>query len=91
MLAFTNYTASEWDWVVLVLLEGACAAQSRSGMEDAIDNVMGLTPHASRVNGTCVSGDNSVAFYVPLLNMPKYPEFELSNDSATKPSSAKDK
>jgi hypothetical protein len=25
MLAFTNYTASEWDWVVLVMLEGACA------------------------------------------------------------------
>jgi antibiotic biosynthesis monooxygenase (ABM) superfamily enzyme len=25
MLAFTHYTASEWDWVVLVLLEGACA------------------------------------------------------------------
>jgi hypothetical protein len=28
------------------------AAQSRSGVEDAIDNVMGVTPHASRVNGT---------------------------------------
>jgi hypothetical protein len=28
------------------------AVQSYSGMEDAIDNVMALTPHASRANGS---------------------------------------
>jgi hypothetical protein len=24
MLAFTNYAASEWDWVALILIESAC-------------------------------------------------------------------
>jgi hypothetical protein len=38
------------------------------------DKVRNLTPHASRVNGIVVSGDDSVAFYVPLL---EYPQVDL--------------
>jgi hypothetical protein len=45
------------------------AAQSGSRVEDAIDNVMAPTPHASRVNGTA-----SVVFYVPLLEEPPITE-----------------
>jgi len=48
-------------------------------------------PHASRVNGTVSVATIPWRFTYLCWNMPKYPEFELSNDWATKPSSAKDK
>jgi hypothetical protein len=38
---------------------------------DALDDIKGLTPHPSRVNGDFASGDNPVAFYVPLLEYPR--------------------
>jgi hypothetical protein len=39
---------------------GRGAAQSRSGVEDAINNVNGSDASRFRVNGTVVSGDNSM-------------------------------
>jgi|SRR5215469_8624871 len=47
---------------------------SRSGVVDAIDDIKGLTPHASRLNGTASVATTPVAFYVPLLEHPHYPE-----------------
>ena len=47
------------------------AVQSCSGAEDAIYNVRGLTPHASRVNGIASVVMIPVAFYVPLLEEPQ--------------------
>jgi hypothetical protein len=38
---------------------------------DAIDDIRGLAHHASRGERDCVSGDKSVAFYVPLLEYPQ--------------------
>ena len=42
-----------------------------------MDDIKGSTPHASRVNGIGVRGDDSVAFYVPLLEYPLLPTAHL--------------
>ena len=47
------------------------AAQSGSGVEDAIDNVMDTDASRFSCERDRVSGDNSVVFYVPLLEEPQ--------------------